>query len=220
MLDLLVVTSKIRHMGPSSALERDSSPKGSNDERSRQFAPRSIFHLGSSPTNYSSPRNYSAGESTAAPDDLCHGGCSVDCRQFGAVGLCGEWQWVRGLHRGVDTISTEFDSGKPACSHNAQWRWRLNCDALHIEPLGENEFAVFNEDYWDSTVLNAIDFCLLRLLISSTQSVNEEQLVHETSQQLTIPLDEALLRYCRLALEQMAFIGLIGVDQNEVDVVF
>lgn len=89
-------------------------------------------------------------------------------------------------------------------------RWRIFDSNVLIESLGEDEFAVFNGSYWDSSVLNAIDACLLRAVGQSvTDFVSEEMLVRHVAAELELPIDGPLRQYAEQSLHQMAQVGLI-----------
>ena len=88
--------------------------------------------------------------------------------------------------------------------------WRVFSHNIVVEPMGDNEFAVFNGAYWDSSLLNSIDECLLRSLMHSTSApIAEEELASGVARELELPVDESLVRYVGLSLNQMAYVGLI-----------
>ena len=87
--------------------------------------------------------------------------------------------------------------------------WTAFSREIAIETLGENEFAVFNGRFWDSSLLNAVDVCLLRHLLAQVQSVTQEELVHWAASELELPLDDQLHHYVSQSLEQMEYVGLI-----------
>lgn len=93
--------------------------------------------------------------------------------------------------------------------------WKVSPGRVRIEALGEDQFAVFNADYWDSSVLNLVDASLLRTLVESgPTAISEDQLVDRVARDLDLAVDESLLAYARQALVQMAHVGLIDQERR------
>ncbi len=96
--------------------------------------------------------------------------------------------------------------------------WRLFDSNLRIDFLGEGEFAVFNGEYWDSYVFNAVDACLLRLFVAVPgQALSESELNRRVAEELDVSLDDTLRRYTDESLTQMAHVGLVYREQTFAD---
>ncbi len=91
--------------------------------------------------------------------------------------------------------------------------WRVVGPQIVIEPLAENEYAVFHGMYWDSYMFNEIDVCLLRHLLQHSNSVTaESELIRIASKELDLPHQD-LCRYAGDCLTQMAHVGLIAQEK-------
>jgi hypothetical protein len=92
--------------------------------------------------------------------------------------------------------------------------WRLLVSDLLIEPITDFEFAVFNPQFSDSFLFNAIDAALASLLLAANgRAVGQAALVAEVAEALELPNDERLFNYVQQALDQMAYVGLICRDR-------
>lgn len=97
-------------------------------------------------------------------------------------------------------------------------QWRAVCQSIVLDSLGENEYAIYHADYWDSAVLNAVDACLLQALVArSGDLVPEELLVKRVASELCLSPDPSFYRYSHQALLQMAFIGLIQLKAGQIE---
>lgn len=87
--------------------------------------------------------------------------------------------------------------------------WQLFSDDLVIEQLGDNAFALFNPSFSDSTVLNAVDECVLRLLAEHRHGMDFTLLVQRVSQRLDLDVDSNLQQYLAESLDQMKSMGIV-----------
>ena len=91
--------------------------------------------------------------------------------------------------------------------------WRAGETEPEVRCLNEVEFAVFNRDSWDSSVINAIDAALLSTIVhASPAGVPEGELLERAARTLELEADASFLKYSRESLKQMAEVGLICKD--------
>jgi hypothetical protein len=97
-------------------------------------------------------------------------------------------------------IASETDC-RPPC-------WKA-AGHLIVEALGEDAWAVFHGEFWDSTVLGVIDHALLIRLLNHAGPMEQDILIKDIAVELDVPEEEAFRRYCGEALRQMSFVGLV-----------
>ena len=90
--------------------------------------------------------------------------------------------------------------------------WKLSAPGICIEPLGENDFALYHPAFADSMLLNAVDQCLLGALKDCSSGEYEDQLARIASIELDIDLDSQLMHYVSESLSQMELVGLLIRD--------
>lgn len=89
-------------------------------------------------------------------------------------------------------------------------KWRMLVDNLLVEQLSENEFAIFNPEFDDSSLINAVDARLLEILIAAApSSVGTSDLLSSIARSFGVEVNRDLQQYCLRALGEMQTIGLI-----------
>ncbi len=87
--------------------------------------------------------------------------------------------------------------------------WRVYSSEMELVKLSDEEYLVFNEPASDSSLLNAVDACMLQCLLNSgIKSIDSLDLLQYVAHELQIEIDD-LTRYVAASLEQMAEVGLI-----------
>lgn len=109
------------------------------------------------------------------------------------------------LELDADPRSIHPTSKSIDCAH-----WRLLVSDFRVEELAENEFAFFNVEYSDSTLLNAVDVALLDELRKHTsESISTQALQKSVAAVFGVEVDQVLKSYCQRSLIEMETIGLI-----------
>ena len=110
----------------------------------------------------------------------------------------------------MTSFSTPGSASEGRDQQKVRILWCVASQSIVVEELSENEFALFNPAFSDSTVLNAIDACLLRILADRIDhGMLEEDLVKSAALALDLPNDHLLNTYVRESLAQMEQMGLL-----------